>query len=413
MEYPNRPLEPRRAALVHAVGLLLATACTGDPGGQDESTGPGSTGAPLEETGATSTSTGERTGSGTGHSGDAPDDCVPIREALELAAHDFVQLHGVPGIVVAASTPACPSVAAASGLADLARQVPMDSEHRLGMGSNSKSFVAALMLLLQEEGTIDLDDPLGDYVATTDVPDADIITIRQLMTHRSGLADFQSNTAFVDALMAEPGRVWEPMELVTYAVELGPLFAPGQGWTYANTNYILVGIVAEQVTGEPLGTTLRERVLEPVGLHATYLDGEEMIEGELARGYYMGLDVTGYLHPSWAWASGAMVTTADDLATYMDALLRGSLLNDVSKNELVDWVSTGGTPIAHYGLGLFLQHRDVGTIVGHNGGIPGYKAAMGYRFGTDDIVVALFNVLDDTDPLLAVDAGLAALDAMR
>jgi D-alanyl-D-alanine carboxypeptidase len=392
--------------LILTLGLPACASSGGSAGSETDATDSVGSG--------TGASTGVSTGSGSATSSDgstgADPACAAVQERLQVAADGFVANHGLPGAVLAVSAVGCPDAVVASGLADVETREPMTVDHRLGVGSLTKSYVAALMLLLQEEGLVDLDAPLSGFVSAADVPGADVLTIRQLMSHQSGIADFQSNADFVDALMADPKRVWAPMELVQYGVALGPTFPPGEGWGYSNTNYILVGMVAEQASGLSLGEALRSRVLDPAGLEHTYFDGEETVQGPLARGYYTGMDVTGYLDPSWAWASGSMVATGGDLLKWTDVLFRGPLLNDASKTQLVDWVDTGGTPIEHYGLGVFLYDLDGGTIVGHNGGIPGYQAAMGDRFATDDLAVVAFNVLDDTDPLSGVDVGLGAID---
>jgi D-alanyl-D-alanine carboxypeptidase len=286
----------------------------------------------------------------------------------------------------------------------------MTVEHRLGLGSMTKSYVAALLLLLQEDGLVELDDPLSSFVSTSDVPDADVITIRQLLSHQSGIAEFQDNATFVEEVTADLGRVWSPMELVQYAIELGPTSPPGEGWHYSNTNYILAGLVAEQASGLALGEALRSRVLDPAGLEHTYFDGEETVSGPLARSYYMGMDLTGYPDPSWAWAAGSMVATVGDLLRWTEGLFRGPLLDEGSKAQLREWVETGGTPLEYYGLGVFLCELEAGTVVGHNGQIAGYTGAMGDRFRTDELAVVLFNTSEGPDPLLGVDAALMALD---
>ena len=392
----------RVLSLAVVVGLLGA-AC--GPPSEGAEQGVDTDDGTTEDGGSSSGGTGTTGGS----DGDDPA-CAEAQSRLESAAAAFAETHALPGVVMAASMAGCAELAAASGVANVETNEPMTVEHRLGLGSMTKSYVAALLLLLQEDGLVELDDSLSSFVSTSDVPDADVITIRQLLSHQSGIAGFQSNPTFVEEVKADPGRVWSPMELVQYAIEMGPTSPPGEEWHYSSTNYILAGLVAEQASGVALGEALRSRVLDPAGLEHTYFDGEETVSGPLARSYYMGMDFTGYPDPSWAWAAGSMVATAGDLLRWTEALFRGPLLSDGSKAQLGEWVETGLTPFEHYGLGVFLYELEAGTIVGHNGQIAGYTGAMGDRFATDELAVVLFNTSEGPEPLLGVDAALMALD---
>jgi D-alanyl-D-alanine carboxypeptidase len=286
--------------------------------------------------------------------------------------------------------------------------VPLTVDHRLRIGSVTKSLTAALLLLLQEDGLVDLDAPISDYVDTT-IPNANEISTRQLLNHTSGLANYLSYPNFFD--IADGDRVWTPAELVQLGVDLGPLFDPGGGWEYSNTNYIVAGMIAEAVSGLSFGQAVRAYILDPVGLDASYLDGEETVEGELAHGYIPGEDLTWSHHPSAAWAAGAMVMTVGDLAAWADALLRGSLLSEASMQQLLDFVSTGNDASPYYGLGVEMPAPlDAGSVVGHGGLFPGYTSAMGLRPDSDDVMVAISNTYGYFYQWDPVEHGLLALD---
>lgn len=201
--------------------------------------------------------------------------------------------------------------------------------------------------------------------------------------------------------------------MVQLGVDLGPVFEPGVGWEYSNTNFIIAGLIAEAVTGQTFGQAVRATLLEPAGLDATYFAGEETIEGELAHGFTPDEDLTFSHHPSAAWAAGAMVMTVGDLAAWADALYRGPLLSDASRAEMLAGVATGDPELPYYGLGLEMPALDAGAVVGHGGLFPGYTTAMGLRTDSDDVVVAISNTYGYYPQWEAVGYGLLALDDAR
>jgi D-alanyl-D-alanine carboxypeptidase len=332
-----------------------------------------------------------------------------MQAALQEVADAYVEA-GVVGLVLAARTPQCPPIEVASGVAELASEAPLTVEHRLRIGSVTKTVTAAILLRLQEDGLVDLDAPISDYVDTP-VPNAAEISVRQLLNHTSGIANYLNYPNFFD--IADGDRVWEPAELVQMGVDLGPVFDPGQGWEYSNTNYIIAGMIAEAVTGQTFGQAVRATILDPAGLEETYFDGEEMVEGELAHGYIPGEDLTFSHHPSAAWAAGAMVMTVGDLMKWTDAVFRGPLLSDASKEQMMDVVTTGNPETPYYGLGVEMPSLDVGAVVGHGGLFPGYTSTMGLRIDSDDVVVAISNTFGYFYQWDAVDHGLLALDDAR
>ena len=409
------PTQRERAAL-HLHALVVAASLGGcGEAAPEAADGSGSTSSTVSEaTGDTPTS-GDRSsdssssGSSDGDTTGGLTDCESIQAALQDVADAYVEA-GVVGLVLAARTPQCPPIAVASGVAELASEAPLTVDHRLRIGSVTKTVTAALLLRLQEDGLVDLDAPISDYVDTT-VPKADEISVRQLLNHTSGIANYLNSPNFFD--IADGVRVWEPAELVQLGVDLGPVFDPGQGWEYSNTNYIIAGLIAEAVTGQTFGQAVRATILDPAGLDETYFDGEEMVEGELAHGYIPGEDLTWSHHPSAAWAAGAMVMTVGDLAKWTDALLRGPLLSDASKEEMLDVVATDNPETPYYGLGVEMPSLDVGAVVGHGGLFPGYTAAMGLRVDSDDVVVAISNTFGYFYQWDAVKYGLLALDEAR
>lgn len=417
-----------RAALRrHALGMLVVSLASlvgcgaeepsGDGSGSTSSTASASTGdtptsgnSSSEETSSEETSTGATSsGASDGDTTGGATVCEARQAALQAVADAYVEA-GVIGLTLGAHTPQCPPITVAAGLAELVSEAPLTIEHRLRIGSVTKTMTAALLLRLQEDGLVDLDAPISDYVDTP-VPNAAEISVRQLLNHTSGIANYLNYPDFF--VIADGERVWLPTELVQMAVDLGPLFEPGQGWEYSNTNYILAGLIAEAVTGQTFGQAVRATILGPVGLDATYFDGEETVEGELAHGYIPGEDLTWSHHPSAAWAAGAMVMTVGDLAAWADALLRGPLLTDASKEQMLEGIATGNPELPYYGLGLEMPALDAGAVVGHGGLFPGYTTAMGLRIDSDEVVVAISNTYGYYPQWDAVGHGLLALDEVE
>lgn len=410
------PVPTLTAVHLHAIVVAASLGGCGGAGPQASTDGPDSTSTGVSEaTGDAPTSAGSSSagssssGASEGGTTGGSTDCGSMQAALQEVADAYVEA-GVVGLVLAARTPQCPPIEVASGAAELASGASLTVEHRLRIGSVTKTMTAALLLRLQEDGLVDLDASISEYVDTP-VPNAAEISGRQLLNHTSGIANYLNYPDFFG--IADGARVWEPAELVQMGVDLGPVFEPGQGWEYSNTNYIIAGMIAEAVTGQTFGQAVRETLLEPVGLDETYFDGEEMIDGELAHGYIPGEDLTFSHHPSAAWAAGAMVMTVGDLAKWTDAVLRGPLLSDTSRAQMTEGVATGNPETPYYGLGVETPAMDAGAVVGHGGLFPGYTSAMGLRVDSDDVVVAISNTFGYFYQWDAVENVLLALDDAR
>jgi len=310
------------------------------------------------------------------------------------AALDRVVDAGAPGAVGAVES-ATATTTAASGLADTRTGQPMAPELRFRAGSVTKTLVATVVLQLVGEGKLALDDPVARWLPDL-LPNGDRVTVRQLLNHTSGIPDYVDLVLPEDLSTppeAQPARfrVWAPEELVRQALTKPPLFEPGAPgrWSYSNTNYIVVGLLVERVTGKPLERELRERVFWPADLEDTDFPVDSpFISRPRSRGYSTARrDGTGELveltalHPSAAWAAGALVSDADDLARFYRALLGGRLLKAQQLAEMKQTVPAGFG--LGYGLGLFEipLGGDCGTLWGHNGAIPGFQT---YALSTAD-----------------------------
>jgi D-alanyl-D-alanine carboxypeptidase len=307
---------------------------------------------------------------------------------------------GAPGAVVVVSTPGGIREAAA-GVARLRPRERMQATDRFRIASVTKTFIATVSLQLAAEGRLQLGDPVEHWLPGL-VPNGRSITLRQLLNHTSGLFSFNEDDDFKKALIADPGRSWSRREVLSVAFSHPPLFAPGTNWSYSNTNYVLLGLVIEAVTGSTLELQLQQRILTPLKLEATSFPTATAIEGSFAHGYvgpHPGLpiargtllDVSSILSPSFAWGMGNMVSNAPDLTRFFAALLRGRLLPAKQLAEM----KTGSSANAVYGLGLRTTYAACGTAVGHEGDIAGYRTAVWAMPSGRRVAVAMVNI-DET-----------------
>ncbi len=265
---------------------------------------------------------------------------------------------------------------ARSGKAELDSDRPVPLNGRFRVGSITKTFVSTVMLQLAGEGKVDLDAPVDRYLPGL-LPYKDI-TVRQLLQHTSGLYNY------TDALPLDPAEFekirykhWEPKDLVAIATGKPLDFPPGTKWNYSNTNYIVAGLLVEKLTGRPYEKAVEQRILKPLKLSDTEVPGDNVnIRGPHAHGYWTvdgkPSDIT-RINPSVAWSAGEMVSTTQDLDTFIVALTSGKLLKPAQQKELAK--TTDVSP--EYGLGLQVQTLPCGTkVVGHGGGIPGYASDL-------------------------------------
>jgi len=281
----------------------------------------------------------------------------------------------------------------ASGLANLDPQQPMRPGLRYKIGSITKTFTATVVLQLVGEHKLRLGDSVERWLPGL-VPNGDHITIRQLLQHTSGLFDYAEDPRIAEPyLQGDLEFVWRPRQLIAIATEHPPLFPPGTSWSYSNTGYVLLGLIIRAATHSSVQQQLQTRILRPLGLrHTSFPVTNPHIAGPHAHGYQLGagpggtpLDFTG-LSPSWAWATGNMVSTVDDVAHFHRALLRGRLLPPGLLRAMQTTVATGSG--FRYGLGLVSIELPCGTFWGHEGGLPGYENwALSSSDGEDQVVM--------------------------
>jgi D-alanyl-D-alanine carboxypeptidase len=297
------------------------------------------------------------------------------------------------GAQVAVAYPGNATMEFVTGFADSAKQERMTGQHVLLQGSVGKTYASALALQLIHEGKFALDDLISKHLGSepwfSRLPNAQTITVRQLMNHTSGLVRYEFNERFTADLTAAPERVWKPHELVAYILDGQAPFAAGQGWDYSDTNYIMLGMIMEKVTGRTYYDLVRERVLRPAGLSQTVPSDSRTISG-LANGYagannpFGGSDamlVNGrmVINPQFEWTGGGMASTARDLARWGQRLYSGGAFDASMMTPFLDGVPARLGQNTKYGLGVIIRETQaLGTVIGHSGFFPGYQAELVY-----------------------------------
>jgi D-alanyl-D-alanine carboxypeptidase len=305
-----------------------------------------------------------------------------------------------PGVVAAVQTPEYTWVRAL-GVADRASGESMTPEVHQRIGSVTKTFTATLLLQAEDEGLLSLDDTIDQHIKG--IPNGDKITLRQMANMTSGIASYTFNTKFQDELLSNPERVWTPKELAQIGIEDSPAFDPGTEFQYSNTNTVLLGLVLEKVTGEPIGNLYRKQIIEPLGLRETsFPDADPSLPEPHAQGYTLQgqsdgkpADATDW-NPSWGWSAGEMISTVEDLLVYGRALGTGEgLLPPKQQTERLDSFVTDVPPLNQpplkgnlsYGLGLV---TDSGWL-GHTGELPGFNTSVYYHPALDATMVVEVN----------------------
>lgn len=255
------------------------------------------------------------------------------------------------------------------------------------MGSVTKTFVSAVILGLVKDGKVALTDPLSKWVEA--VPKTDGVTVRMLLNHTSGIFNYTEDSAF----FVDRKKKWTPREIVDLATKTDPYFGPGTDFHYSNTNYVLLGMIAEKAGGKKISALIRERAIGPAGLAHTFFDGEETIDGAMTKGFTAaGKDVTFISDMSGPWAAGAMVAPAIDLARWAQALYGTTkVLDDGQRTMLLADPAAKGA----YGLGVAILDPKVtvggGRALGHDGAIDGFATHTWWFEGKKTAVAAVVN----------------------
>ncbi len=324
-------------------------------------------------------------------------DRAPVKKAIR----DALQL-GYPGILANISKGG-KTWSYTAGIADLTTKKPMKADFRFRIGSVTKTFIATVLLQLSGENRLNLDDSIEKWlpgVIQGNGYDGNQITIRQILNHTSGIAEYMNSKDFD---IMDTKKSYTAEEFVKMGISLPPDFAPGKGWSYSNTGYVLLGILIEKVTGNSYAEEVENRIIEPLDLSNTFLPGNSsVIPGtKHARGYIQldGAselkDVT-YINPGSS--DGDMISNADDLNKFFSYLLSGKLLKEQQLNQMLTTVPTDREG-AGYGLGIVEFKLPNGVSVwGHRGSVLGFSTFVGGTLGGKHTLAVNLNSFNFSNP---------------
>ncbi|WP_245562501.1 serine hydrolase domain-containing protein [Nocardia araoensis] len=343
----------------------------------------------------------------------------PDRPELQKALEDIVA-SGFIGITLRVHDQRGEWVGSA-GVSKLGETAKPPADGHVRIGSNTKTFIATLVLRLVAEGKLGLDDPAADHLPEFGLDPR--ITVRMLLQHTSGVFNFtgeyyEDGTVVPGIPATTAGKEWvdnrfetyQPEELVRLALSKPARFEPGTDWSYSNTNYVLARLLIEKVTGRPVAQEMQRSILGPLGLSGTVAPTTQTeLPEPHAHAYYRYqeaghekiVDVTSH-NPSWISSGGDMISTTQDLHTFISALVTGKLL---PAPLLAEMRTPHPTPIPNmgYGLGVFVQDTGLGgTLVTHNGGAAGHAALMYSTPDGEKTMTATLNYADDAALSLAV-----------
>jgi len=306
-----------------------------------------------------------------------------MRAQLRAAVEDMQTRMNIKGVSAAVIT-ANEAFTAVAGESFAGR--PITADMVFGIGSVTKTLTSTTLMRMQQDGLIDLDDPISQWIPAN--PNIDpSITVRQLLGHRSGLADYSMAQEYRSAVLANANRVFKPEELFPFIKE--PLAKPGETFNYCNTNYMLAGMIISKITGQGAGDAFRKYIFDGLQMDSTYMGVEDSIPVEVAvrwLGTQSGQNASINAAFSGAWTAGAVFSTAREIATFMRALHLGGIVSQASLDEMHTYLDT-----VTYGLGVSRQILSGNVVLGHTGSIRGYESIVLYVPSIDVGLAVLVN----------------------
>lgn len=283
----------------------------------------------------------------------------------------------------------------AFGYADLATRLPLTPSDHFRIGSNTKTFVISVLLQLVDEGKLHLDDPLSRFSLGVTIPNARNITIREVCRMRSGLFEAY-DTPEIDRMKITGSSTFDTRTLVGWAMKQKPYFAPNKAYRYTNTNYLILGLVVESLTHQPIGVEIRNRLLLPFHLTNTSYPANQSMPDPWAHGYGLNKqrnweDVSGTIPVSLMGPAGEMVSDMADMKRWVALYVSGKTSSAATQRARLTCIPTGEGNLA-FGLGIGCS----AGWYGYTGGLPGYNTANYYFPATGLTVVAWVTLQSET-----------------
>jgi D-alanyl-D-alanine carboxypeptidase len=354
-----------------------------------------------------------------------PSATARTRNALQRALDRLRAKYAMPGLSATIIFADGTTWTGVSGLADVQRRTPVTAATSFAIASVSKTFTSALVLALSDEGKVALDEPVSTYLPALRLDPK--TTVRQLLDHTSGLSDYFFHPLIDEVLLRHRDRKWDEAEALKYVGR--PYFKPGKGWHYSNTNYLVLGLLAEAVDDAPIDEQIRTRFLDPLGLGRTFYQGPEIVTGSIAHGYRFNgsgararpidlSDGTG-IAPfrsvvTAAAGAGSIASSSADVARWARSLYGGSVLpHETLETMILDLDRTEPyRPSVPYGLGVQVVDIDGRVTLGHSGRLLGFRSVMRW-LPEEGIAIAVLTNQSRTDPGLVARALLKLATADR
>ncbi len=313
------------------------------------------------------------------------------RAAIDIALDKSFAATKAHGVIVGIWIPGQGSYVATRGVSDVTTKRPMGVDDHFRIGSITKTFTATALLILADEKKLGLDDPVSKYAPW--VPNGEKITLRMLADMTAGLPSYTENDTWVTQAFSNFKREWTPRELVDAGLTQPPDFPPGQGWHYSNTNYVLLGLILEQVSGKKSQDLFAEKIFTPLKLMQTSWPTTSAMPSPSAHGTTVQtlndkLDDATNRNPSWAFTAGQLISTLADRHTWVVSYTAGTLISPAMQKERLTWMTMPpNTPARAYGIGIGTDHG----WLGHTGELPGYNCAAYYFPEKKAAVVIMVN----------------------
>ena len=328
---------------------------------------------------------------------------------LQTLLDEIVSNQKIPGVAMYISTPQ-ESWRGASGVSSLETKIRMKPDDGFSIASTSKTFVAVLVLQLVEHGQIDLDREIALYLPNSlsnRIPYSEQITVRQLLNHTSGVAEYLSTPRFINATKHRSrSQPWTAKEAIEYIFDQEPQAAPGQKYSYTDTNYILLQLIIERATGRTLAQIMRDRILNPLNLKHTYTELWESAIGTVATGYIkteLKQQSFADINDGNGLGDGSLISTGADLAKFIKILCtEHSLISAKTTKEMFKFIDE--TPDSAHGLGIERLNTPFGTAFGHTGMAYGTASVMLYFPQQNTSIVVLANQQDVDVTAIALQA---------
>lgn len=315
---------------------------------------------------------------------------------------------GFTGVCVSFAQGGEPITSVAAGWADKATSVKMKAKSVMLSGSAPKMLYATVALQLVEADKLDLEDKVFTYLGNKPwykrIPNSKQITVRNLLNHSSGIMEYYPLGDFLERVRNDPDKSWKPEELLSFVFDQQPLFEAGTDFSYADTNYILLGVIIEQITHRSIFELVNNAIVTPLEMSNTRPALSRKIDG-LLNGYQQPNSPFGFgatsmkdgqlvFNPQFEWCGGGYVSTTEDWVKFISGLMKTGLISEDARSNMMTGIQCNLGPGERYGLGLQVRPSNLGVGYGHGGWFPGYLTEVEY-FPDEDIAIAIQFNTDD------------------